>query len=217
MLLTGSMIARTGLFAGLVVLALLLVYYASNHGTKSIFSTAIVSLLVLFAVDQILSDVKVSSFFADRFSRFIELSEESSEKGFLNARFFNNYLYSEQNYLPPITTETITGTGVPSGTSGNGIRVNIDGGFLRLYVAYGLILALFFYSFVLLNLFKTSLSFYTKIIKYTLLLTTLMFLIAEYKEWSFYGSPYILFFCVLAILASNNSIHINKKIINSNL
>ena len=110
-------------------------------------------------------------------------------------------MHGKSTVLPPLSTETIVGTGVPSGTSGNGVTVIVDGGFFRLYVAYGLILAIIFYVFFLHLIFRVSFSFKNKDIRYTMLLMSALIIIGEIKEWSIYASCHVTMFFLMALLA----------------
>ncbi len=207
MLLTGAMIARTGLIAGLLGLIFLLIYSMSKASFKSILSFVVVSVLVIFIATNVMSNSNALSFFQDRFARTEHLISDSRSYGFLNFSFFEQYMSGESTVIPPLSFETLVGTGVPSGESGNGVKVNVDGGFFRLYVAYGLILAIVFYIYLFFNMIRTTTARKDRVYRYVLTLTILFFIIAEYKEWSVYASPYIWFFATMAMIADKNKLY----------
>lgn len=211
LILTGTLIARTGIFAGSIVILFVIHYVCSYKGKRAIMTIGIVSLVIMALSVQLLSNKTISSFFNERYYRMSSLAEDSRDQGFLNSGFFNNYLHGEDSSLPDLSLETIVGTGVPSGVAGNGVRVNIDGGYLRLYVAYGLILALFFYFFLFRSMIRLSLKANETSIRYTLLLTVIMLILAEYKEWAFYSSPFIWFFTASSFFASKERIDLCKQ------
>jgi len=204
--ITGTLIARTGLFAGAIVIVFMLYHYFSKKSIKAIVPLSIFSIILLLTVSNLFSNKNVSSFFEDRYGRMNKLFENSRDQGFLNNGFFDDYLHGQDNTLPPLSIETLIGIGVSSGTAGNGIKVNIDGGYLRVYAAYGLLLALFFYFFVFGKMYGLSRRTKNREVKLTLLLTLIMLIVAEYKEWTFYGTPYIWLFTLVAVLPSQEKL-----------
>jgi len=211
LLITGTLIARTGLFTGFIVMLFMLLYMFRKKGGKSIISIAIVSFMLMVVAGQLLSNKDVLSFLDERYYRMTSLAEESRDGGFLKSSFFYNYLHGEGSVLPEISLSTLIGTGVPSGIAGNGVKVNIDGGYLRLYVAYGLLLAVFFYLYLFRGMIRVARKENDMDVRYTLVLTTVMLIMAEYKEWIFYSSPFIWLFCVFAIIAARENMVINVK------
>lgn len=209
--LTGALIARTGLFIGGCVFAFMLYHLFSIKKTTSLTSVGLVMLLVAILTGCLLSNKEISNFFYERFYRMNDLVESSRNEGFFNNSFFEDYMHNPDNILPPLSIETMIGLGVPSGVAGNGIRVNIDGGYLRIYATYGLILALFFYFFVFGNMLKIVKSEKLKVNRQTLLLIVTMLMVSEYKEWTFYGTPFIWLFTLSAMLApSDNECTVEK-------
>ena len=211
LLVTGTMIARTGLFVGLIVVLFMILYTLSKKGGKGIISIGIVSLVLIAVASVLLSNSEVFSFFSERYTRMTSLAEESQDSGFFNSSFFDNYMHGEGSVLPEFSFATIIGTGVPSGTAGNGVKVNIDGGYLRLYVAYGFILAVFFYFYLYRSMIKVARKEKNKEIRYTLILIIVILILAEYKEWAFYSSPFIWLFSVFAILAAKERAQVSTN------
>ncbi len=200
--LTGSMIARTGLVVATICMIFVLYYAFVKHRT-AVFGSLLAFMAFASTVTYIaLNERSSRSFFLSRFVRMTDLFEETeTASNIYDIGFFNSYMHGEQTVLPPISKETIIGTGVPSGTSGNGITVNIDGGYLRLYVAYGLILAIIFYLFFFSRLLSMCLAFRNKEIRYTMLLMLSLVFIGEFKEWSIYASCHVTIIFLMALLA----------------
>ncbi len=86
-------------------------------------------------------------FIGERFYRYELLQDESADNG-----FFYNYLKSEDVKIPPLSIGTFFGVGMLSGISGNGYHVNVDGGFLRFYSAFGLPTTILYYFPIMLLL-----------------------------------------------------------------
>ncbi len=209
---TGTMVARTGLFIGLVGLLIVFAFFFSKNKFRTILTSALVVLLVLFFVTLINQRSSNKDFFDERFQRMISLYEESQEKEVEEVSFFDNYIHSSSTYLPEISAETLIGTGVISGTSGSGIKVNVDGGFLRLYVGYGLILCVFFYLFFYSNLTRLALRAPDRINRYLLVTMTFFIFMGELKEWFIYSSCYFCFFYVAALLVYREDRSFSHKI-----
>ena len=200
--LTGSMIARTGLLVAIICI-LFVLYYVIRRKKLSVFGPIVVSaVLALFVTSMVLESSSNRSFFSFRFTYMLGLFEETeTATDIYDITFFDKYMHDINTYIPPITYKTLIGTGVPSGTSGNGVYVNVDGGFFRLYVAYGLILAVVFYVFFLVTTLRVSYSFYQKEIRYTMLLMLSLIIVGEIKEWNIYASCHVTIFFLIALLA----------------
>lgn len=211
--LTGSMIARTGLLVAIICIVFVL-YYAIRRKKITIYGTIVVSVvLALLVTSIVLESSSNRSFFSFRFTYMAGLFEEAEiATNIYDITFFDKYMHDIDTYIPPITYKTIIGTGVPSGTSGNGVYVNVDGGFFRLYVAYGLILAIAFYIFFMKILFRVCYSFNDIVIRYTMLLMLALIVVGELKEWNIYASCHVTIFFLIALLAYNDTYKYKTKI-----
>ena len=217
--LTGSMIARTGLVVVAICASFVLYYAFKRHRTNVLRTLLFSIILTLLSAYVILSSNSSRNFLESRFTRMSELFEQTEDAtDIYDVGFFDSYMHGTATILPPITTETIVGTGVPSGTSGNGVTVNIDGGFFRLYVAYGLILAIIFYAFFLHLIFRVSFSFKNIDIRYTMLLMSALIIVGEFKEWSIYASCHVTIFFLMALLAYQDLKKVKRlELVNGNI
>ena len=200
--LTGAMVARTGLIV-IAICVCFILYYVLKKRRMVIFSSLFVSvILTVLIANSVLNSNSSRKFLEDRFLRMAFLFENVRTANHIyDITFFDKYMHDEASVLPSISSETIIGSGVPSGTSGNGITVTIDGGFFRLYVAYGLILCIIFYFFFFTLLLKVCHSFISKEIRYTMYLMLVLIVIGEFKEWNIYSSCHVTFFFLMALLA----------------
>lgn len=200
--LTGSMIARTGLIGSIIGAIVIVIYLISVKGNRNLIACILATTIVVFiALNWANSSNEASSFFEKRFFRLSSLIEESKSASSIGEiHFFDIYFHDEGTIIPELNNKTYLGTGVPSGTSGNDVKVNVDGEYIRLYVAFGLPLAIFFYLFIYINLFLTTIKQKDKIVKYTLYFFILFSFAAVFKEWTFYATPYLTLFILIASL-----------------
>jgi hypothetical protein len=205
--LTGTMIARTGLLFAIVCFAFIFAYTLKRRMIK-VSMTLMLSFLIAIGIISLAWSSKESvRFLEDRLIRVTDLFEQSeTASSIYDIGYFEEYMHGDEVAIPPISIETIMGTGVPSGKSGNGIYVNVDGGFFRLYVAYGLILAVFFYLYFLNRVLKVCFSFHKAEIRYTLLLMTSLIIIGELKEWNIYASCHVPIFFIMSMLAYKDKV-----------
>jgi hypothetical protein len=190
----GSMIARTGLFIGLLGLIVILVNYSSQHKTSRVILTVFGTFIII-----------IIGAYIFRQTNFLELFEFERMKDLLagdgGGAFFHGYFAGETTAVPPLSWETIVGTGMTSGISGNGNKVNVDGGYLRLYVAYGLVLAIYFYIFMFRRLIKVNRHFVDPDIRNLFLFFTGIVILGEYKEFTIYEQYILCVYFVIAFLA----------------
>ena len=169
----GTMIARTGLIMFAVSLVFLLIIAAKN---KKIISTSITLIFIGILLINLVDTGKYDTFISERFKRYISLKENKGEE------FFTDYFSGENTTIPPLNSDTFWGGGVISGTSGNGYTVRVDGGFLRLYGAIGILGVLSFYFFNIKYMYKATSNIKDRNGKWTCLLFLLILLIGETKE-----------------------------------
>lgn len=199
--LTNSMIARTGILVSIIVFIVVLIYILKQKSFSLLWKmipVVILGLIVFFFATK-----KYTGFFEERFYRAISLrDQQKNASSITDIGYFQDYFYSETTKIPDISIETIIGTGVSSGKSGNGIEVNVDGGFIRLYVAYGLFGAIAFYLYFFYTIYmiiKKSKPFHVKV---TLYLFLFLIIIGEFKEFAIYGTCIVVFFFLTALLSS---------------
>lgn len=203
--LTCSMIARTGILVSLIAFLVFLFCLVKTKKIANLKSIVIPSVLVLLVYHVVINSNIYLSFFDDRFVRTTKLVEEQKyASSIMDISFFQGYFEGENRKVPDISWETVIGTGVISGKSGNGIEVNVDGGYLRLYVGYGLILSVLFYLYLVFTLYKLSKNACPLPVKYALYLLLVIIFVSELKEWSIYSSCHLMVFFLMSLLAEND-------------
>lgn len=185
-------VARTSLV--LVAISLVLIIYCSI-GEKSLKAIRIIGSSILFAILAIVvfNVTGLVNKLPKIFSRVIRLFTLGFEDG-----FFGNYLTGETTVIPPLSWDTMIGTGIVSGTSGTGITVNADGGFVRMYVAVGLPLAILFYLFIYGTMLFVTYKVKDKKLRIISLLFLCFMIVGELKEFYFYTRYMIVVFGVFA-------------------
>lgn len=194
---TISMIARTGLIlSGIAFLFMLL---GSNQQKK--FTKVVTALMLVIGVFIFFNSIdKNSSFYQEHLGRYDRFEEQNGLVSWVT----DLYLAGDETIIPPLSSETIIGTTVTSGTSGNGIVVNADGGYIRSYVALGLPLAIIFYAFIFYSFIRVARSCNSET-KKALYFCTIIFLIGEFKEpYMFSIVPWTTFY-LIAILSQQEN------------
>lgn len=191
--ITATMIARTGLLIALTGVLFLLLAGCRNF--KISYFLAVMSVISIVTAILVYMASNNVDFVIERFTRLLYLFDVGVDDAFLNS-----YVDGTNTVIPPITVKTLYGTAVFSGTSGNGVYVNADGGFVKNYVAFGLIATVLFY---IIFFYKTiRLCFNYKVIKnrIVMLFFMTMIMIAEFKEWIIFDMYMLCIFCTTAIL-----------------
>lgn len=188
------MIARTGLIVAALGLFVILIESIKEKNLPcflrrgaSIAAIVCVCIALFYIFD-------LDVFFMTRLKRLILLFQNGAKK-----EFFDYYFSGENigNKYVKINRETFWGIGVTSGVAGNGVEVNVDGGFLRLLAALGVPMCIVFYLSFLSFIFRIHRKVTTIGVKHTMLLFVLVLLAAEFKEYTIYSQymPCILFTC----------------------
>lgn len=187
-----SMIARTGLVLDLVCLISIII--SKLHERKIISIIAFLGLLCVISLISANIISANSSYWKDRYKRYESLKED---KGVV---FFTDYFQGEETTYPCLEENLFVGVGIFSGQSASGTKVNVDGGFLRTYSAYGLIPALIFYYILFTNfyiLLKIPKIWYDKVL---LMMLIISLIIGEFKEFFFMTYWPMTFFIVTSTL-----------------
>jgi len=191
--ITATMIARTGLLIALTGILFLLLAGCRNF--KISYFLSVMSVIIIVTAILVYMASNNVDFVIERFTRLLYLFDVGVDDAFLNS-----YVDGATTVIPPVTGKTLYGTAVFSGTSGNGVYVNADGGFVKNYVAFGLIANVLFY---IIFFYKTiKLCFNYKVInnRIVMLFFMTMILIAEFKEWIIFDMYMLCIFCTAAIL-----------------
>lgn len=191
-------VARTGF---ILFLAGLICLFSCVRNKKRLVLPIISMFIILFIVLIIL--IRRASF-QSLFHRLFVLFENGLRDGFLN-----DYFHGETTVIPNISLKTIIGTGIVSGISGNGVVINADGGFIRMYTAFGLPLAIVFYIMIILTVYSLIRRTKEKATKLSLIFLAIIFLVGEFKEPFFYTR-----YCVILLFVVS---YLNLKISSENI
>lgn len=192
--LIATMISRTGLFVSIAGLVVIIAFFIHKNNIAWLLKTLIAFVSLFLLGFLLLKILDLSGFIALRLIRFEKL------RNGLKTGFFDGYFYGEDNSYPPLDIRTIIGTGVVSGESSNGVVINADGGFYRLFAAFGLPLCILFYCFFFYMVFKLSISARSFVTKYTFFFFSLVFLMGEFKEYTIFKEYMVCFFFVMCFL-----------------
>lgn len=192
-------VSRTGLL--IVMLCVTAIFFESSKRGKPIFFKIFIGFTIgSLGLYLILVTTNQASLLPYLFRRIIRLLETGVYNGFLRL-----YFHSSSTVIPPISFETILGTGITSGTSGNGITINADGGYIRNYVAMGLPLAIIFYVFFDFGLMIRAMKqMRVKKLTYISTLFIMIMLVGEFKEPFFYSKYYFIIYYVFISLAEKS-------------
>ena len=189
--IVSSFIARTGLLYGIIGLFFILKGVSFRYKIIVVLFLVIASSLILCSVP---SD-QITQIMDEQLFRYTYLYEDG-----LNDAFFSKYFKGDATSIPMLNLDTFFGTGMVSGKAGNGQIVNVDGGYLRLYSAIGLLCTLVYYLCVFscfYNLIKRANNY---VLKCTMLFLTISLVIAEFKEMAFISVWALSFYFSIAML-----------------
>lgn len=186
-----SMLARTGLLMSIAGLFVIFYFLVKSRRISfiSLMGLLVVAVFSYFIVNNMSSD------FDERFSRYEEFKDDGVSS------FFEAYFYG--NDIPKISLPTIIGTSIVSGKSGNGIVVSADGGFIKNYVALGLILSIFVYVYLVRIFFLIKSFFKGTCIEYVLIFYGMYMLFSDFKEYFLLYRGALCLFFVFVMLAYN--------------
>lgn len=204
---TATILARTG-FVITFIGILLLLWRNFNYDFKLLIKVLNVLLLLIFIAVGVIVFFDLGDELQVVFKRLIHLFENGLYDSFLRAYLGQNT--GSTTIIPELMKETIIGTGITSGVSGNGIVVNADGGYVRLYVALGLPMAILFY----LNLFFTMLKPVFKIKEHRVVRIYMLFIIwviGETKEYYLMEGYAIAFYFAMLLLQQKSLKRLDEK------
>jgi len=186
---SATAVARTGLFISFVALFFIFFFKARNNGFRKFYIFLVFSLLLSAGI-WVIRYFGLSSQLIVQFSRLNSLIEKGSQS------FFDAYFWGDTTVIPRISWKTILGTGIVSGTSGNGVTINADGGFIKTYCALGLPMAILYYGFILYLLLKMTLKDKLKEVKWVSIFMIIVLIMGEFKEFFFYMRFYLVCFFI---------------------
>ncbi|MBQ8319650.1 MAG: hypothetical protein IJX81_02115 [Clostridia bacterium] len=211
-----TMIARTGLVIGLIGLFLIWLGGGKTKKGRGIKILLMFLGIFLFGFTFIvvfgLGD-KITSLF----NRVVDLLREGLWGDFFAAYF--GQVAGSKTVIPPISLETIVGTGILSGTSANGVTVNVDGGFVRVYTALGLPMAIISYLSLFGNSIQAARKLSDPVFKYTMIFMVAYLFVGEFKEFFLYNGLAIATFFGMLLLYDKDSIkkERERKLLNAEI
>lgn len=204
-----TMISRTGLFIAIVGFLIILWYTVRSRNSTLLFKMGLSTIFMLLAAGFVFYLFDMHVFFNSRLQRLFALFEN----GF-KAEFFDYYFSGESigNVYVDVNYKTFWGIGITSGTSGNGVYVNVDGGFLRIIAALGVPMAIIFYLSFAVVLYRLQRNIGSKLHKSIMLFFISVLLMAEFKEYTIYTQymPCILF--ASYVLAEKHTVQVKEEI-----
>ena len=177
---SATIVARTGLLMGMIAVLVILIG-SGKAKTGGAFKALSAVLIVLVVAMFIIYALNLDDLFAGAFERLIRLRDEGIYGDFFSIYF--GQIEGSKTIVPPITIKTIIGTGITSGISGNGVAVNVDGGYVRMYVAVGLPLAILFYLIIIKNLIKPIRNLKNAAFMFLMIYMFIYLLLGEFKEF----------------------------------
>lgn len=187
-----TLVARTGFFLSLLVLFVFAIatFSGKRKRLKTLFLVSWLSILgiVLLATLVLL----FTGEFNVIFMRFASLFNGGFEE------FFSAYFYSTTTVIPELTWKTFFGTATVSGMSGNGVFVNADGGFVRMYTAIGLPFCVIYYCLFVYLLLKMT---FKQKSREALVIDVALFVclvLLEFKEMHFTAGTFVTLFFVIS-------------------
>ena len=190
--------ARTGLVVVIFGVSAML-FGTGKIGMKSLFRVLRPLAVIILLTVSIIYIFQLSDVLKDLLWRLVDLFEKGLYDGFFKAYFGKTV--GSTTVVPPVNWKTIIGTGIVSGESGNGIAVNVDGGFLRLYTALGLPWSVLFYIVMLMFMlkpFRHASGMAVKILLFFMVIY--IFVIGETKEFFIYDGYSIALYFAMAFL-----------------
>lgn len=190
-----ALIARTGLIlAALGILVIILERKPNLRVTSGIVGSILALAFIALLLVRILNLTDTLTYYLQRAQRLLE-------KG-LQDDFFGNYTgrTDSSTVIPRISIETVIGTGIISGISGNGIRINVDGGFIRLLTGFGIPVGICFYLFLLRFFSRAAMHFKSHHSRLVMVMMSVYIFLGEVKEYFVFDLYALCLFCAMLLL-----------------
>lgn len=192
-------VARTAIVLAVSCIVIVMISLWSDKGKEKLKQYAIVMIVLLSTIYTMnLPQIK------DRLPQFFSRVFELRERGLYNG-FFGGYFNGKTTVIPRISIDTVIGTGITSGISGQGVMINADGGFFRMYCAIGLPLCLVFYCLLIWVFCCFYANCNNKTSRLMIVLLGIIFFWGEFKEPFFYKKYYWLIVFLFAFLDQKNN------------
>ena len=186
--IVGTAVARTALLLFAVTFLFLVFDFCRTKKLRHILLFFATVAVVLAAIVVVIQLSGIGDVFFRRLQYLFELG--------LYEGFFKSYFADPTTVIPPLSVHTLFGTGIVSGVSGFGVAVNADGGFVRMYTAIGLPLAIVFYGFIYGMMIRFNLKISNKRTRIVAWLFLAFMLLGELKEFYFYSRYMFVFYNV---------------------
>ena len=170
------LVGRTGFYVAIVLLAYLIVYNSSNIVQRfktnlKMFGVCIAFIVIVIASLYYVKDINLS-LFQYTTARLFEISKEDNTL---------KTLIDEIKTVPPISLQTLVGTGIVRGTTSTGLYFWHDSGYIKRYASIGLIFAIISYIAFIIYI-KLMIKNVEKKKKNFIWLCILLLYIIEFKE-----------------------------------
>lgn len=183
---------RTGLYFGIALLAVLLIYFSIHNFRKALKILVLITLLIVAAICYVL--FVPDGYLKQATVRWVgEMILKGMGKG-STAEALRNMP------IPPLNGETFWGTGIVGGVTASGIAVANDIGYVQTYAAWGISGCLAYYGIFFGYLAGCARTVKDKRIKRILMLFLMFIVIAEYKEPFLRKTPITMMFVSLAFI-----------------
>ena len=171
-LVAASLVSRTGMLIG-IILSIFMLVCLLKKGAGKFVTMLIATIPTVFIVSNL-------------FNKYISNSRLRYLQNWLNNAFSRDEgssIYAlESMEIPPLSIETIFGTGIRRGYFGNGYLIQNDIGYIQLYAGLGIIVEVLFYYLVFSMCVRRIILIGNKTIKAALFLLVLLCVIFEAKE-----------------------------------
>lgn len=193
-------VGRTGIYASIVLILVSLAYSVFNNKQCINFLKYIIAVIILFIIAIIIVQNFISVEQYMRFSsRFLS--------GLLDFSNDGSTIQIQNMVIPPLSFDTVIGTGIYRGILPNGALLWHDGGYIQSYASLGIVCCSIFYISIISTFFKLRKNLAKKDNLQKLLIDTyfILLLICEYKE-PFMMKTILLFFIFTFTILTNKDI-----------
>lgn len=191
-----TMIARTGLFLSSVGL-LILIWQSMRFDHVSSLKMILIILVTSFLLIFFMKYIDITEYFG--FDRLLDLFYGTGGKDFKEGYFNGN----DTSY-PSLSDNLFVGNGIISGIGDDGVRVNVDGGYIRVFSALGFSCCLIFYLVTFGFLIKLMHCCQNKTLQNTLLYFILIILLGEFKEFTLFEQYMLCLFGSMAVICQES-------------
>ena len=199
-------VARSGLVILLFAMILLMFYYLKNN-LKKMFKLLLLFFLLTVIILILVNSIGIDSLFSSTFRRLVKTFQVGIWDSFLYYYFFD-----PNTMIPVLNSDTFWGIGITSGVAANGVRINVDGEFIRVFFALGPIMFTVNYFVLYRSIIKKKKVIIEKSDHIVFSFCFFILIYAQFKEFFIYNRYFISCF-FLFILFVNKEYHFSDKTI----